>query len=107
MSITPRPWGLYKLAEDDSPIAVVEGLPEQPSQRGVIAMVAGTAVSPKFSDETIKANAAHIVKCVNLHEDLVGALKRFIDLIDEGAEPMELNYASIESARLIAKAEAE
>lgn len=26
-----------------------------------------------------EANAAHIVKCVNMHDDLVGALKKIID----------------------------
>jgi hypothetical protein len=60
---TPTPWE----AED----AVIFC----PGKRLTIAVMYGNELLKSLNWKEQKANAAHIVKCVNLHDELVGALK--------------------------------
>lgn len=50
------------------------------------------------------ANAAHIVRCVNLHDELVDCLKALVDTIDTG-NGTESMLVALRACRLIAKAE--
>lgn len=52
---------------------------------GPDCMIAQVLFDPVLLEETCKthrANARHIVKCVNTHEELVSALKGMIELMD-------------------------
>lgn len=70
MTHTPTPWNARGLAicKGNSLIAVM-----------------GQDDGIKFSEKTSLANATHIVKCVNLHDELVDALELLIDNISPEA----------------------
>ena len=76
MTHTPTPWEI--LREADGAIAIGnKSLPH--------VAVVRYSHNPVLSKETGKANASHIVKCVNLYDGLVGALELLIDNISPEA----------------------
>jgi hypothetical protein len=95
MTYTPTPWHI--LREGDGVIAIGnKSLPH--------VAVVRYSHNPALSKETGKANAAHIVKCVNMHDKLVEALKRLSsatpviiggdrDQLDEAEEYAEIVLA--------------
>jgi phosphohistidine swiveling domain-containing protein len=72
MSHTPTPW---KIASDTGPCVISNGERE-------IGECYEDGETQVAEDE---ANAAHIVKCVNAHGELVAALERIRGLIAEDA----------------------
>lgn len=72
--ITPMPWTVEKTAA---------GHPLISGGGGTVAVLDVSAVAG--TPEADKINAAHIVKCVNAHDDLVAALVRIRGLIAEDA----------------------
>ena len=66
---TKTPWKMYE--GENGPIAIVSG-EAQPGKRWVIARVDSPVSS--FPVELQRANADHILTCVNSHEALVEAL---------------------------------
>ena len=63
MTHTPTPWHI--LREADGAIAIGNKLLPH-------VAVVRYSHNPALSKETGEANASHIVKCVNLHDELVG-----------------------------------
>lgn len=83
--IAPRPWTLERsgLSRDDYDLEIY-------NENG-------------FVEPTDEANLVHIVKCVNMHDELIHLLKAIeFTLKHDG----DLNEAREKIARLIAKAEA-
>ncbi len=78
MTYTPTPWHI--LREGDGVIAIGnKSLPH--------VAVVRYSHNPALSKETGKANAAHIVKCVNLHDQMlitIGKLASGMKRGDEG-----------------------
>ena len=88
MTHTPTPWNARGLAicKGNSLIAVM-----------------GQDDGIKFSEKTSLANASHIVKCVNLHDELVKALELALQyLVYDGKHP-----AVVSAKTAIAKAREE
>ena len=76
MTHTPTPWHI--LREADGAIAIGNrSLPH--------VAVVRYSHNPALSKETGEANASHIVKCVNLHDELVEVFELLIDNISPEA----------------------
>jgi hypothetical protein len=58
----------------------------------IVSLDVGEEYNP-WHNELAAANAAFIVHCVNLHEELVGALERIRDLDDVSANSEAINIA--------------
>lgn len=76
-SHTPTPWIVFK--KDGSNYIATKGIHPQLKDHAPIVSLsyAADGVQVYLSDE----NAAHIVKCVNNHDDLVEALNDALDLL--------------------------
>ncbi len=87
--VSPRPW-----VTDDSNVEMVAIL-----KNGIYHYIGACGADTTNYVDTMRqdeseTNAAHIVHCVNMHDELVQALKDYIQLIDSGDagfwEPTEL-----------------
>lgn len=77
---TPTPWSLNKV---ENYIESKEG--------GLIAIVRTGGLDPLENyDMKIKANATHIVKCVNLHDELVKELELRVSELGERMNHLNL-----------------
>jgi hypothetical protein len=66
---TPTPWHVNK----DDPAAIFN------SMGGYVTRIDGNAVQTRAA---IEANAAHIVRCVNAHDELVAALNTAVQCME-------------------------
>ena len=72
---TPTPWKVAANLDKDFPFRV-DGQPTEETPCGFSpCLVFGNGTSNRG---VAKANATHIVSCVNAHDDLVAALKRLL-----------------------------
>lgn len=93
---TPTPWMTSPcgaLAPDDVMIVADFGRNENGIQQ--ISTVA-KALSIRQTKEVTAANAAFIVRCVNVHEELLAALKGLMD--DTSEEALDVAKAAIKKA---------
>ena len=79
---TKTPWALYstltKRDNNEDKTAIV--------CRGMVQVIAVTNIQEGFSKELNEANAEHIVKCVNSHEELVDLCKSYLEEIQANYE---------------------
>jgi hypothetical protein len=90
---TPRPWNWSPSKSDFSYIQV-----------GLTAVVARTTPLDKCNG---KANAAHIVKCVNMHDELVRLSQQILKLCKgrESLSKVEIEVIEQELTKILAKVE--
>lgn len=97
--VTPRPWAIRGPAGVDRDFAIV-------ADRKIIAEAWGRVCETDFPDAG--ANAAHIIKCVNMHDELVEALGSLITEVERlpGMKKNLLDAWDF-AKKTLAKAEAE
>lgn len=76
---TPTPWKVVKRASEMSSMWIAGNIKESGFATEV-CYIAEHGLKPSEMD---KANAAHIVKCVNLHDELVERLEYMTKLLSE------------------------
>lgn len=85
---TPTPWSVKEC--DKTAIIDVNG-----------NVILDTAFSDFHLEDDDKPNAAHIVKCVNLHDELVAALKKCGMLLEHGGFDLEFIDSALKKAGAI------
>lgn len=89
MEYTPTPWRV----EAGTTLIWGDCNPDDNSTRGMGYPIAECRITPSgnwstgpYADEGA-ANATHIVKCVNLHDELIEVLSKFMDFKDDDYVP--------------------
>jgi hypothetical protein len=88
---SPTPW---RIATETGPCVITNGTRE----------IAECYEDGEVQTTEDEANAAHIVKAVNLHDELVTALRyvvKFADSEPDGGETVAMHRANIERARSV------
>lgn len=103
-SHTPAPWKVDESTVNQNPnfISISTDYPEAlcNGQRSIAVMTGRKSREPEIHTAN-RANAAHIVLCVNAHDELVSALQQIIEKYEgdpDDLETMDLGVKIAESA---------